>query len=124
MKKVILICGPSGSGKTTLTKGLAKELNGIPFHLDDVLLGSENLLTAIQVVGKISRKVTEHEDKPVILDCLFFKKSQRDALNCDFVFCLRGVDGGKFEFEDTIIVQSSSREDRVNEVASAVRENS
>lgn len=87
--KVIIICGPSGNGKTTLTAALAKEIGGIPLHLDDLFFGHhyrnyDNPLMIAKAGGIIARKVADFENKPVIGDFLFYSRELRDAFKPDF----------------------------------------
>jgi hypothetical protein len=88
-KKVIIICGPSGNGKTTLTDALAKEIGGIPLHLDDLFFGHhyrnyDNPLMIAKAGGIVARKVAEFENKPVIGDFLFYSRELREAFKPDF----------------------------------------
>lgn len=87
--KVIIICGPSGNGKTTLTDVLAKEIGGIPLHLDDLFFGHhyrnyDNPLMIAKAGGIIARKVADFENKPVVGDFLFYSRELRDAFKPDF----------------------------------------
>lgn len=101
--KIIIICGPSGNGKTTITKVLAKELDAIPLHLDDLFFGHhyrnyDNPLMIAKAGGIIARKVADWTGKSIVADFLFYKKELRDAFKPD-VSILMDTGGNMNEFD-------------------------
>lgn len=100
---VIIIAGPSGAGKTRLTDSLAREIDGIPLHLDDLFFGHhyknyDNPLMIAKSAGIIARRISDFLNKPIVADFIFYKKELRDAFRFDIGIVMKtGRDMAAFE---------------------------